>query len=320
MVLFREYCFRRENSLTSAANSISSAKKTQWVRFGTQIIGCEELTEFASGTKTYFPRSWRKEHSRRGYEQKHVWLEFRSSGKRQRTQRAQRSKIFDPDRNFWSRSKFLISLENFNLDVSISPQKIGPRVGGSLENFILARNFQSRSKSRIFFDLWALWGPEASRGFKKKSAEIGHRSSTPLSTCTETQQKKCFGAFVPLKRGVEARHCSNPRTMKTPTSLIRSLGRFCLSDDSIWRFPSVSSLSDYSIWRSWRLFWPYDHSIWSILSSMSPNTSIAFGPPSRYGWHFPEEIPEKFRKDPGNALRAFPGIPVESTAGMPQTL
>ena len=29
---------------------------------------------------------------------------------------------------------------------------------------------------------------------------------------------------------------------------------------------------------------------------------------------------EKFRKDPGNALRAFPGIPLESTAGMPQTL
>ena len=40
----------------------------------------------------------------------------------------------------------------------------------------------------------------------------------------------------------------------------------------------------------------------------------------QYGWDFPEETPEKFRKDPGNALRAFPGIPVESTAGMPQAL
>ena len=40
----------------------------------------------------------------------------------------------------------------------------------------------------------------------------------------------------------------------------------------------------------------------------------------QYGWDFPEEIPEKFRKDPGNALRAFPGIPFESTAGMPQIL
>ena len=29
---------------------------------------------------------------------------------------------------------------------------------------------------------------------------------------------------------------------------------------------------------------------------------------------------KKFGKDPGNALRAFPGIPLESTAGIPQTL
>ena len=28
----------------------------------------------------------------------------------------------------------------------------------------------------------------------------------------------------------------------------------------------------------------------------------------------------KFRKDPGNALRAFPGIPLASTAGIPQAL
>ena len=42
-------------------------------------------------------------------------------------------------------------------------------------------------------------------------------------------------------------------------------------------------------------------------------------PPSTAG-DFPEAIPEKFRKDPGNALRAFPGIPLESTAGIPQAL
>ena len=46
---------------------------------------------------------------------------------------------------------------------------------------------------------------------------------------------------------------------------------------------------------------------------------VSDGPYPQYGWHFPE-IPEKFRKDPGNALRVFPGIPVESTAGLPQTL
>ena len=44
------------------------------------------------------------------------------------------------------------------------------------------------------------------------------------------------------------------------------------------------------------------------------------GPHPQYGWDFPEEIPENFRKDPGNALRAFPGISLESTAGRPQAL
>ena len=62
------------------------------------------------------------------------------------TQRAQRSKKFDLDRIFQSRSRFLISLENFNLDVSTSPQKIGPRwvarskISFSIEIFTLARN------------------------------------------------------------------------------------------------------------------------------------------------------------------------------------
>ena len=64
------------------------------------------------------------------------------------TQRAQRSKKLDLDRNFQSRSKFLISLENFNLDVSIYPQKIGPRwvarskISFSIEIFNLDRNLE----------------------------------------------------------------------------------------------------------------------------------------------------------------------------------
>ena len=33
------------------------------------------------------------------------------------------------------------------------------------------------------------------------------------------------------------------------------------------------------------------------------------GPYPQYGWDCPEEIPDKFRKDPGNALRAFPECP-----------
>ena len=78
-------------------------------------------------------------------------------------QRAQRSNKFDLDRNVQSRSKFLISLENFNIDISISPQKIGPRW---VTRSWLARRFHSRSKFSIsieisnFFDLWSLWdGP-----------------------------------------------------------------------------------------------------------------------------------------------------------------
>ena len=51
------------------------------------------------------------------------------------SQRAQRSKKFDLDRNFQSRSKFLISLENLNLDVSISPQKNRAAVARSKISF-----------------------------------------------------------------------------------------------------------------------------------------------------------------------------------------
>ena len=35
---------------------------------------------------------------------------------------------------------------------------------------------------------------------------------------------------------------------------------------------------------------------------------------------FLEQILEELRKDPGNAFRAFPGIPLETTAGTPETL
>ena len=88
-----------------------------------------------------------------------------------RTQRAQRSKKFDLDRNFQSRSKFLISLENFNLDVSISPQKIGPRwvarskISFSIEILNLDRNLE------FFWSLGPLGNPtEPNRGHSVKSA------------------------------------------------------------------------------------------------------------------------------------------------------
>ena len=43
-------------------------------------------------------------------------------------------------------------------------------------------------------------------------------------------------------------------SLKTLTSLNKEVRPFFLGDNSIWSFPSVSSLSDYSIWRSWKLF------------------------------------------------------------------
>ena len=57
---------------------------------------------------------------------------------------------------------------------------------------------------------------------------------------------------------------------------------------------------------------PLKHSMHSALQMKYEN--------AQYGWDFPEGIPEKFGKDPGNAFGAFLGIPLESTAGIPQTL
>ena len=74
-------------------------------------------------------------------------------------------------KTFQSRSRCSISiLENFNLDVSISPQKLGPpwvarsKISFLLEIFNLARNLE-------FFDLWALWGFWA----RKSQPEIANR-------------------------------------------------------------------------------------------------------------------------------------------------
>ena len=59
-------------------------------------------------------------------------------------------------KKFQARSKLSIPIEmfnlarNFNIDISNSPQKKG-RGGWLARNFILARNLQSRSKSRFFF-------------------------------------------------------------------------------------------------------------------------------------------------------------------------
>ena len=69
-----------------------------------------------------------------------------------------------------------------------------------------------------------------------------------------------------------------------------------------------------------RLCQCHRHMPMSHSAAMVPRASAYPGPCPQYGWDFPEKIPEKLWKDPGNALRAFPEIPLESTAGMPQTL
>ena len=123
------------------------------------------------------------------------------------SQRAQRSKRINLDRNFQSRSKFLISLEIFNLDVSISPQKIGPRwvarskISFSIEIFNLDRHLE-------FFDLWALWGgqlagaPEIARCLRHFCWDAGLSiGCTPRGSCNRTllrrvlrrlSNSKCF--------------------------------------------------------------------------------------------------------------------------------
>ena len=40
----------------------------------------------------------------------------------------------------------------------------------------------------------------------------------------------------------------------------------------------------------------------------------------QYGWDFPEEIPEEFWKNSRKRSHSVPGIFLESTAGIPQTL
>ena len=54
------------------------------------------------------------------------------------------------------------------------------------------------------------------------------------------------------------------------------------------------------------------------MAENGPSKTAHYAPQLQYSWDFPEEIPEKFLKDPRNALRAFLGIPLKSTAGIPQ--
>ena len=83
-------------------------------------------------------------------------------------QRAQRSKKLNLAQNLQSRSKCLIALEKFNLDVSISPPKNRAAVGGALENFILARNLRDGFWQNGFFADFYFWAAGFFRGFCRR--------------------------------------------------------------------------------------------------------------------------------------------------------
>ena len=85
------------------------------------------------------------------------------------SQRAQRSKKIDLDRNFQSRSQFFDLARKFQSRRLDFPTKNRAAVGGSLENFILDRNFQSRSKSRIFL----IFGPSGVGALRTGSVQTG---------------------------------------------------------------------------------------------------------------------------------------------------
>ena len=109
---------------------------------------------------------------------------------------------------------------------------------------------------------------------------------------------------------------------------IQGAGREC------WRGCCSSFLSKEKPPRSTFASTPFQHEF-SQHSSQHPPPAIFWGSPFLYsvagppgfprpypqdGWDFPEAIPEKFRKDHRNALRAFPRIPLDNTAGIPQTV
>ena len=137
------------------------------------------------------------------------------------TQRAQRSK------KIWSRSKFLISIdifdldvENFSLDVSISPQKIGPRwvarskISFSLEMFNPDRNLE------CFWSLGPLgnvgaWNPQESgrkaalfcnAAISMLQCSFSLVAAQPLVQMTSALQKsECCSA---VSAGQHSKNCS----------------------------------------------------------------------------------------------------------------
>ena len=106
--------------------------------------------------------------------------------------RAQRLKKTNLDWNFQSRSKFSISLENFNPGPSEFPTKNRGLVGGALENFNLDWRFQSWRAILNFFNLWALREyPKIANPFPPYSIQKAPRTPNLSKICPDD----CFSGF-----------------------------------------------------------------------------------------------------------------------------
>ena len=127
-------------------------------------------------------------------------------------------------KKIWSRSKFLISIEILDLARKFQsrrldfPTKNRAAVGGSLENFILARNFQSRSKSRIFL----IFGPSG-------LVTLGNCwSFTTTNMCAwfwNTEAHHCPGAVMVLAKPLDGAGVQHMHTgdFRATAALLRSI-------------------------------------------------------------------------------------------------
>ena len=82
----------------------------------------------------------------------------------------------------------------------------------------------------------------------------------------------------------------------------RGLASCCMGTDAV-AFPGVLDSPDHALLGARYVGFAQ---VPNVGFAQVPNDSYP-----RYGWDFPEEILEKVRKDPGNALRSFPGTPRE---------
>ena len=165
------------------------------------------------------------------------------------TQRAQRSK----NSRFQARLKISSENEIFERATHRGPIFCGEietlrlKFSSEIENFERDWKFRARLN---FFDRWALWGfglplrfgPRCERPRCQIASDVGRAMrTTKVSMALLAPDSLC----QPDLRNLQNLHLENP-----VTSLNKEVRPFFLGDNSIWSFPSISSLSDYSISRS----------------------------------------------------------------------